>query len=279
MVFNYSDIQFIHLDYLAMQHSKTVEKIISTRQGNLFVKIWQPQQTELSKRIPILLFHDSLGCVQLWRDFPQQLCTETHRMIIAYDRRGFGQSDASDVQLSTDFIQQEALVAAELLDQLGISQVIALGHSVGGGMAVSFAAQYPFKCVAVITEAAQAYIEQKTLDGVSDAKQMFQQPEQLQKLKKYHAEKAQWVLDAWTETWLSPAFRNWTLDNDLKALQTKLLAIHGHNDEYGSLAQPERLAKYTDAELHLIEACGHVPHREKPQLIVQIIKEFVALYA
>ncbi|WP_336942902.1 alpha/beta hydrolase [Acinetobacter modestus] len=46
-----------------------------------------------------------------------------------------------------------------------------------------------------------------------------------------------------------------------------------------SLAQPERLAKYADAELHLIEACGHVPHREKPQLIVQIIKEFVAIYA
>jgi hypothetical protein len=165
MVFNYSDIQFIHLDYLAMQHCETVEKIISTRQGNLFVKIWQPQQTELSKQIPILLFHDSLGCVQLWRDFPEQLCIETNRMIIAYDRHGFGQSDASDTQLSTDFIQQEALVAAELLDQLEISQVIALGHSVGGGMAVSFASQYPFKCVAVITEAAQAYIEQKTLDA------------------------------------------------------------------------------------------------------------------
>ncbi|OJU88469.1 MAG: alpha/beta hydrolase [Acinetobacter sp. 38-8] len=258
---------------------KQLKKIILTRQGNLFVKIWQPQQTELSKQIPILLFHDSLGCVQLWHDFPEQLCTETHRMIIAYDRHGFGQSDASDVQLSTDFIQQEALVAAKLLDQLGISQVIALGHSVGGGMAVSFASQYPFKCVAVITEATQAYIEQKTLDAISDAKQIFQQPAKLQKLKKYHAEKAQWVLDAWTETWLSPAFRNWTLDNDLKALQTKFLVIHGHNDEYGSLAQPERLAKYADAELHLIEACGHVPHREKPQLIVQIIKEFVAIYA
>lgn len=183
MIFNYSDIQFIHLDYVVMQHCETVEKIISTQQGNLFVKIWQPQQTKLSKQIPILLFHDSLGCVKLWRDFPEQLCTETHRMIIAYDRHGFGQSDASDVQLSTDFIQQEVLVAAELLDQLGISQVIALGHSVGGGMAVSFASQYPSKCVAVITEAAQAYIEQKTLDAISDAKQMFQQPEKLQKLK------------------------------------------------------------------------------------------------
>ena len=63
-----------------MQHFEIVEKIISTLEGNLFVKIWQPQQTEPSKQIPILLFHDSLGCVQLWRDFPEQLCIETNRM-------------------------------------------------------------------------------------------------------------------------------------------------------------------------------------------------------
>ncbi|MEN4984442.1 hypothetical protein [Acinetobacter modestus] len=47
---------------------------------------------------------------------------------------------------------------------------------------------------------------------------------------------------------------------------------------HGSLAQPERLAQYADAELHLIEACGHVLHREKPQLIVETIREFVAIY-
>lgn len=262
-----------------MQQFQTIEKMLPTEYGKIFVKIWQPTATEQIKEIPILLLHDSLGCVQLWRDFPEQLCTATQRVIIAYDRLGFGQSDAITTRLSVDFIQQEADLVTELLDQLEIPKVIALGHSVGGGMAVSFAAQFPSRCVAVMTEAAQSCVEQKTVDGITLAKQMFQDAEHMQRLKKYHGEKAQWVLNAWTETWLSPEFRDWNLDRDLQSLQTNLLIIHGDRDEYGSLEQAQRLAMYGNADVHIIENCGHVPHREQPQRIVKIIQAFVENYA
>ena len=39
---------------------------------------------------PIILMHDSLGCVALWRDFPAQLAQATARVVYAYDRLGFG---------------------------------------------------------------------------------------------------------------------------------------------------------------------------------------------
>ena len=108
---------------------------------------------------------------------------------------------------------------------------------------------------------------------------MFQEHEQFQRLKKYHAEKAQWVLDAWTETWLSTEFRNWTLDQDLESLSVKILILHGDHDEYGTLEQPKRLAQYTDAQLHIIQNCGHVPHRENAQQIIEIVRDFVETYA
>jgi pimeloyl-ACP methyl ester carboxylesterase len=59
---------------------------------------------------PILLFHDSLGCVDLWREFPAQLATATHRAVVAYDRLGFGRSDSHVGPLPLNFIRDEALI-------------------------------------------------------------------------------------------------------------------------------------------------------------------------
>lgn len=252
------------------------EQILTIKHAHVFLKMWRPQDT--CNEIPILLLHDSLGSVQLWRDFPEQLAIATHRTVIAYDRLGFGKSDPFLSKLSSHFIQQKAQIITELLDQLEIPQVITLGHSVGGGMAVSFATQHPPRCIAVITLAAQAYVEQETLDGITAAKQMFQQSGQLQRLEKYHAEKAQWVLDAWTETWLSAEFRDWSLKPDLQALSAKMLIVHGEHDEYGSLEQPKRLAEYTNAETHIIPQCGHFPHREHPELVIEIIQKFATQF-
>ncbi|MFX8098550.1 alpha/beta fold hydrolase, partial [Acinetobacter baumannii] len=89
------------------------------------------------------LLHDSLGCVALWREFPQRLVQATGRAVIAYDRLGFGQSDPHRGPIGADFIRQEAHTGfSALIDQLGVERFIVFGHSVGGGMAVSIAAAY-----------------------------------------------------------------------------------------------------------------------------------------
>ncbi|MNO06535.1 hypothetical protein D3C81_2283450 [compost metagenome] len=44
---------------------------VNTPFGQVFARSWHPHNEEPAENIaPIILFHDSLGCVELWRDFP-----------------------------------------------------------------------------------------------------------------------------------------------------------------------------------------------------------------
>ncbi|WP_217605691.1 alpha/beta fold hydrolase [Chitinophaga sp. GbtcB8] len=40
----------------------------------------------------IVLLHDSLGCIELWRDFPKNLGALADCNVLAYDRLGYGKS-------------------------------------------------------------------------------------------------------------------------------------------------------------------------------------------
>lgn len=52
---------------------------------------------------------------------------------------------------------------------LDIGRFIAFGHSVGGGMGICCAATHPQDCDALITESAQTFAEDRTLDGIRAA--------------------------------------------------------------------------------------------------------------
>jgi len=91
-----------------MESVTLVESIADTPYGGLYIKEWLPN--ELSSNIPIIMLHDSLGCVKLWKDFPEMLATTLSRRIIAYDRLGFGQSDIRIEPPTADFIKEEASI-------------------------------------------------------------------------------------------------------------------------------------------------------------------------
>ncbi|KVW10388.1 alpha/beta hydrolase [Burkholderia cepacia] len=279
------------------------ETTVETPQGRLFVKRWRsgpaqravgagepaasepatpepaaPKPAAPEPAAPIVLLHDSLGCVDLWRDLPAQLASVTQRDVIAYDRLGFGRSDRHPGKLGTTFVRDEADHAfAALLDQLDVDAFVALGHSVGGGMAVGCAAAYPARCRALVTIAAQAFVEDRTLAGIRDAGQQFDEPGQLDRLARYHGDKAEWVLRAWVDTWLSPAFRHWSLDADLPRVQCATLAIHGEDDEYGSDVHPKRIAARVagPSSYLLLGRCGHMPHRERTDDVLAAIATFL----
>ncbi|WP_135230620.1 alpha/beta fold hydrolase [Deinococcus fonticola] len=245
--------------------------------GQLLTRTWTPAGA--LSGVPILLFHDSLGSVELWRHFPAQLSKATRRQVIAYDRLGFGQSDAYVQELPLDFIADEARTyVPALMEQLGLKRFIALGHSVGGGIAVNVAALYPQAVVALISESAQAFVEDQTLSGVAEAREQFRDERQVARLAKYHGNKARWVLSAWTDTWLSPDFGAWTLKDVLPRVTCPLLVIHGVHDEYGSLRHPQMIGELSGgpAQVEIIQEAYHVPHREKPEVIVQMVAAFVA---
>jgi len=45
---------------------------VRVEEGHLFARIWQPENKNehTLEQAAIVLFHDSLGCVDLWRNFP-----------------------------------------------------------------------------------------------------------------------------------------------------------------------------------------------------------------
>lgn len=250
---------------------------IATPGGGLFARMWRPATK--TDKAALLLLHDSLGCVELWRDFPAQLCAATGRVVVAYDRLGFGQSDPGPpAPLSADFVSWEAANAPLVMAALDLARIVPFGHSVGGGMAIHIAAAHPDLCTALITEAAQAQVEEITLAGIHAARASFAEPGQVERLARYHGERARWVLDAWIGTWLSPDFADWRLDAELARVACPTLAIHGDLDEFGTVGQARRIAALCagPARAVILQGCGHVPHRERQDDVLAEAARFLA---
>ncbi|MBK4993458.1 alpha/beta hydrolase [Pseudomonas sp. S37] len=254
-------------------HSR--EHWVDSAQGKLFAQEWVPAQAQGA---PIVLLHDSLGCVALWREFPAQLAHAIGHRVIAYDRLGFGRSDAHPGVLRLGFVEDEARQGfSALLEHLGVEDFIVFGHSVGGGMAVACAAAFGNRCRALITESAQAFVEARTLEGIRAADLQFAEAGQLQRLQRYHGSKAEWVLRAWVDNWLAEDFAEWNLDTVLAQVRCPLLSLHGDNDEFGSPAHPERLLAHAGGPgvMRLLQGCGHVPHREQAEQVLAEVTQFL----
>ncbi len=246
--------------------------------GRVFARDWAAP-TGAAGLPPLVLLHDSLGCVELWRDFPERLREATGRRVIAYDRLGFGRSDARIAPPSLDFVAEEAGTGfAAVREQLGVGRFAVLGHSVGGGMAVHIAARRAADCAALVTIAAQAFVEDRTLAGLRLARAQFAEPGALARLERYHGDKARWVLSAWLDTWLDPAFAGWTLAPVLPHVVCPLLALHGEHDDYGSAAHPRLIAELSAgaARVEILPGMGHVPQRERPDDVARLVAGFLA---
>ena len=99
----------------------------------------------------------------------------------------------------------------------------------------------------------------------------------IERLRRYHGDKAEWVLHAWTDTWLAPGFATWTLDGELRRVRCPLLALHGDRDEFGSMRHPERIVALCGgpSEIEKLEGCGHVPHREHADRVIARVREWL----
>ena len=251
------------------------DQMVVTPKGKIHTRTWNTNKVKVAE--PIILFHDSLGCIDLWKELPIELATSSNRVVIAYDRMGFGKSDSRDELPNKNFIQEEATYYFPYIkEHLSIRQYIAIGHSVGGGMALCLAAKDK-ECTGVVSISAQAYVEKITIDGIVQAKKIFNSPEQLLRLKKWHGDKAKWVLDAWTEVWLSQEFSSWDLKDSLKEIQCPVLVIHGDKDEYGSINFPKQISENVSgkSDCLILKDCGHIPHREKKAEVLSSIQRFL----
>ena len=243
--------------------------------GEVTVQEWLPEGDRGAA--PVLLFHDSLGSITLWRGLPEALARASGRRVIAYDRLGFGQADRRTDTVSGDFVLEEAeVVVPQLRAALGIGPFVAMGHSVGGGMAVCTAARHA-DCTGLVSIAAQAFNDDHIHTGVSAAKAAFSEPGAVERLARYHGPQAAWVLSAWIDTWLDPAFAGWSLRPLLADVRCPALVIHGADDEYGGPDHARTIAAGVSgpAEAVIMPGHGHMPHREDEAGVLARITAFL----
>lgn len=228
---------------------------------------------------PVIIFlHDSLGCVQLWRDFPEKLAEETQCNILVYDRIGYGKSDPmTTYERPVNYMELEADILHNLMNILKIEEAILFGHSDGGTIALLTASKYPNKIKAVICEAAHIFVEDVTLKGINEAKESYEHTNLSQRLEKYHGTKVDTLFKAWTETWTRSDFRDWNIESCLSDITCPLLFIQGELDEYGTMKQVEKTITQTNgfAEKYIISNTGHTPHKEQAELTLDASKKFI----
>jgi len=241
-------------------------------------KLYVEYDDSFKNRPTIVFLHDSLGSVQLWRDFPEKLAAETECNILVYDRLGYGQSfPMPTYERENNYMETEADVLNDLLEVLSIREAMLFGHSDGGTIALITAAKYPKKVKAVICEAGHIFVEDVTLKGIADAVHAYNTTNLSERLQKYHGNKVEMLVKAWTEIWLSDRFRDWNIEYLLKDIYAPLFFIQGENDEYGTLEQVQKTLSGVsgNSEKFIIPDIGHTPHKEVPEMVLKKSVEFI----
>lgn len=232
----------------------------------------------LADRAVLVFLHDSLGCISLWRDFPDQLAAATHCSAMIYDRRGYGRSSPFAPGCRTlRYLEEEAELLGEVLEKCGIRQAILFGHSDGGSIALIAAALYPTMIRGIITEGAHIFVEEITLEGIREAVEAYHTSSLGQRLEKYHGKNTHPVFRAWTETWLRPDFRQWNIESYLSQISCPVLAIQGEKDEYGSEMQLKAITEKVSGPVTLLmlPQLGHSPHKEDALKVLPATAAFI----
>ena len=229
---------------------------------------------------PTLVFlHEGLGCVAQWREFPADLAAAAGCGALVYSRLGYGGSDPCPLHRPVRFMHNEGIqVLPELLEAAGIRKCILIGHSDGGSIAIIYAGgTVAAPLQGVITESAHLFCEDITVRSIRKAGERFKKGDLRKKLVKFHGDNVDGAFRGWHDAWLHPDFRNWNLEAYLPRINVPILAIQGEDDEYGTHAQVDAIARQAGAEANvlMIPDCGHSPHREQRITTFEAMKDFI----
>lgn len=229
--------------------------------------------------LTLLLLHEGLGCVALWKDFPRQLARLTGCRVLAYSRAGYGGSAPCTLPRPLSFMHDEGLrVLPQLLDQAGLRRVVLLGHSDGASIAIINAGGVADARIAgLILLAPHVFVEDVTLASIRAAKTAYQSGDLRERLARYHGDNVDCAFWGWNRAWLDEGFRQWNLEQFLPTIQVPVLMLQGEADPYGTGLQLEKIARQVapPTEVVLLPATGHAPFREQPERTLQAIDQFL----
>jgi pimeloyl-ACP methyl ester carboxylesterase len=236
---------------------------------DLEVKRWPGRGT------PILMLHGALSSISTWHDFPARIANATQREVIAWSRRGYGASELLPRPRKPDYLQEEAEALPPLLDALGVDRAHLYGHSDGASIALIAAALSTARVASLVLEAPHILTEERTVDMVAVRKMEYETTDLREKLSRHHAD-VDHVFRLWSDIWLDPRMRHWNIEKLLPRIRAPILLIQGLDDEFATMEQVDRIQTVVPWAQRLeLQDCGHAPHREQPQIVLDAIATFL----
>ena len=229
----------------------------------------------------LVMLHEGLGSVALWRDFPAAVQAATGLPVLVYSRWGYGKSEPiAPGPRPPDYMTPEGReVLPELLTKLGVSRPILLGHSDGGSIALIHAASgVAPRPLGVITMAAHVFVETVSTISIAKARVAYEESDLRAKLSRFHDD-VDGAFYSWNCTWLLPEFiRGFNIEADVARISCPITAIQGEEDEYGTAKQLESIRAKSGgrAEIVPIPNCRHSPHRDQKDATLAAIQRHVA---
>lgn len=233
-------------------------------------------------RTAIVFIHGNTGSTRWWHPAMAALAAEF--AMTAVDLRGFGRSPDGDATVT---LAGHAADVAATAAALGLDKFIFVGHSLGGGVAMEFAARYPQRLTGLVL------VDPVPLGGLKGVDYGL--------LERSIANG--WMVPGLKATMVQPVAADYfaTLAEDClrslpaviantRALEAAdftavaplfakpVLVVHGEKDPLVPLAESEKTAAaYPQAVLAVIAAAGHCPQVEQPEEFARRLREFANL--
>jgi pimeloyl-ACP methyl ester carboxylesterase len=254
-----------------------VGSYIKIKGKNIYYELINPSFAKKEK--PFLVFlHEGLGSCRQWKDFPLIISNEVNYPALIYDRFGYGKSDVQDNPGNQNILFDEAFVILPgLLRKFRIKSPILFGHSDGGSIALLYASKFTKKVAGLVTEADHVKLEEISINEIMKTVSDFENGNLREFLSKYHGEKTDSMFYGWSNKWLSDKGRKWNIEEYLRLIRSPVLAIQGHNDQYGTVEQLSSKLKNIrgTVETLFLENCGHIPHFQAKEKVIKRTVNFI----
>ena len=228
----------------------------------------------------LVLLHEGLGCVALWRDFPEKLAAATGLGVFVYSRAGYGRSDPVGLPRPLDYMTREARFSLPVvLGAIGFRQGVLVGHSDGASIAAIYAGEHDdARLKGFVLMAPHLFTEEPGLASIAEAKRAYERGDLKPKLAKYHGDVDAAFL-GWNGAWLDPGFKAWNIEAFVERWRAPALVIQGAEDQYGTLKQVRAIEARapTPVASLVLQNCKHSPQFEQPQATLDAIAQFCQL--
>jgi pimeloyl-ACP methyl ester carboxylesterase len=225
---------------------------------------------------PLVFLHEGLGSVELWRDFPAAVVAGSRHPALVYSRYGNGWSTPLRERRGVDYMHDEALGVLPVVieEEVGRPPIL-LGHSDGASIALIYAGSGA-PVAGLVLIAPHVFVEDETVASIAAMDADFDASDLCDKMAAYHEDPVA-TFREWSDVWLRPEFRSWSIEEYLPSIGAPILLVQGTDDEYGSSRQLDAIESRVagPVERLLVEGARHSPHLSDPDPVVAAAVRFI----